>query len=71
MKSSDPQSPGRLLGELKSSLAYLAFGVAVLAFLAVTGRAEWFRLRPATGTAAALSYAAQPPNTSAPHPVHR
>lgn len=65
MKSSDPRRREQMLHEVKSSLAALVFGVAVLAFLALTDRAGWFGLRPASGTAAALSYAAQPPGTPA------
>ena len=34
-----------------------AFGLTVLAFLTAIDRPEWFRLKPATGTAAAMVYA--------------
>jgi hypothetical protein len=38
-------------------LALLMFGLTVLAFLTAIDRAEWFRVKPATGTAAAMAYA--------------
>jgi hypothetical protein len=38
-------------------LALLVFGLTVLAFLTAIDRPEWFHLKPATGTAAAMSYA--------------
>lgn len=38
-------------------LALLMFGLTVLAFLTAIDRPEWFRLKPATGTAAAMVYA--------------
>ncbi len=33
------------------------FGLTVLAFLTAIDRPEWFHLKPATGTAAAMVYA--------------
>lgn len=36
----------------------LLFGLAVLSFLIAVDRAEWFAIRPATGTSIALSNAA-------------
>lgn len=39
------------------SLSMLAFGLGVLAYLIAIDRAEWFNLRPASGTATALSAA--------------
>lgn len=36
----------------------LAFGLGVLAFLVVADRAEWFSIRPATGTSVAMARAA-------------
>ena len=38
-------------------LALLMFGLTVLAFLTAIDRPEWFHLKPATGTAAAMVYA--------------
>lgn len=42
---------------LRASLMMLCFGFGVLAFLIVIGRSEWFHLRPASGTAAAMANA--------------
>ncbi|WP_267393413.1 MULTISPECIES: hypothetical protein [unclassified Sphingomonas] len=39
----------------------LAFGLCILAFLTAIDRPEWFHLRPASGTAAALTLAAERP----------
>lgn len=41
-------------------LALLMFGLFVLGFLTAIDRPEWFRLKPATGTAAAMVYASHP-----------
>ncbi|MFN3434924.1 MAG: hypothetical protein ACK4ZY_11060 [Sphingomonas sp.] len=45
------------LHPLWGRLALLIFGLTVLAFLTAIDRPEWFRLKPATGTAAAMVYA--------------
>ncbi|WP_010545712.1 hypothetical protein [Sphingomonas elodea] len=45
---------------LRSSIALLLFGLGTLAFLIAIDRPEWFHLRPASGTAAAMSHAAAP-----------
>lgn len=45
------------INPLWGRLALLAFGLAVLAFLTAIDRPEWFHLKPATGTAAAMVYA--------------
>lgn len=42
---------------LRGSLLFLLFGVGMLAFLVAIDRPEWFVLRPATGTAVAMSSA--------------
>lgn len=47
----------RPLNPLWGRLALLMFGLTVLAFLTAIDRPEWFRLKPATGTAAAMVYA--------------
>lgn len=44
---------------LGTSLFLFAFGVSVLAFLVVIERQEWMSLKPAAGTPATISYAAQ------------
>lgn len=43
---------------LRSTIALLLFGLSTLAFLIAIDRADWFHLRPASGTAAAMSHAA-------------
>lgn len=48
----------RLMERLRSSLAMLLFGVGTLAFLIAIDRPEWFHLRPANGTAEAMSHSA-------------
>ena len=45
------------LNPLWGRLALLMFGLTVLAFLTAIDRPEWLRLKPATGTAAAMVYA--------------
>jgi hypothetical protein len=45
------------ISPLWGRLALLMFGLTVLAFLTAIDRAEWFRMKPATGTAAAMAYA--------------
>ncbi|NYD88285.1 hypothetical protein HD841_000054 [Sphingomonas melonis] len=49
----DDAEPNPLWGRL----ALLMFGLTVLAFLTAIDRPEWFHLKPATGTAAAMVYA--------------
>lgn len=49
----DDTEPNPLWGRL----ALIMFGLTVLAFLTAIDRPEWFRLKPATGTAAAMVYA--------------
>ena len=50
-----------LFEQLRASLCLLAFGLCTLAFLIAIDRPEWFELRPASGTAAAMSNAGTPP----------
>lgn len=45
------------LNPLWGRVALLMFGLTVLAFLTAIDRPEWFHLKPATGTAAAMVYA--------------
>ncbi len=52
----DHDSP--TLGQsVRATLMMLAFGLAILAFLISIDHPEWFRLRPMTGTAIAMSHA--------------
>lgn len=54
----DPQTQFRsLIESARASLLMLAFGLGVLAFLIAIDRPEWFHVRPATGTAAAMANA--------------
>jgi len=41
---------------LTGTMALLALGLAVLAFLVAIDRPQWFHIRPATGTSLALSH---------------
>lgn len=52
-----------LVESIRASLLMLGFGLSVLAFLIAIDRPEWFHLRPATGTAAAMANASTPPAT--------
>ena len=54
--SNDDESPR---GSARESLLLLTFGLAVLAFLVAIDRPHWFHIRPMTGTAAAMSLAAE------------
>jgi hypothetical protein len=57
----EPNPRGRsLIESLRASLLMLGFGLSVLAFLIAIDRPEWFHLRPATGTAAAMAHASAP-----------
>ncbi len=42
---------------LWSSVFFLSFGLTILLFLVAIEHQNWFTLKPATGTAAAMSYA--------------
>ncbi|SFR84426.1 hypothetical protein [Sphingomonas jatrophae] len=46
---------------LWSNVLLLSFGLALLAFLVGIERQNWFHIRPASGTAQAMSYAADRP----------
>lgn len=57
----EPTPPHRsLIESIRASLLMLGFGLSVLAFLIAIDRPEWFHLRPATGTAAAMAHASAP-----------
>ncbi|WP_019515707.1 hypothetical protein [Sphingomonas sp. Mn802worker] len=60
MHEADPRHRS-LLESIRASLLMLGFGLSVLAFLIAIDRPEWFHLRPATGTAAAMANASAPP----------
>lgn len=57
MPRSDHHDRKTLRTTLRSSLMMLAFGFFILAYLVSIDRPEWFRLRPASGTAVAMAHA--------------
>ena len=61
----DDKEKKPLFEQLRASLFLLAFGLCTLAFLIAIDRPEWFELRPASGTAAAMSNAGTPPADAA------
>lgn len=67
----DPQTQFRsLIESARASLLMLAFGLSVLAFLIAIDRPEWFHLRPATGTAAAMANASTNARAEQPRVVN-
>ncbi|WP_395392617.1 hypothetical protein WBP07_16205 [Novosphingobium sp. BL-8A] len=48
----------RLRQALRSNLLLFLFGLGVLGFLVAIDRAEWFSLKPATGTSVSMHHAA-------------
>jgi hypothetical protein len=60
----DRESRANLTRSLRSSLMLLAFGLFILAYLVAIDRPHWFRVKPATGTAAAMAVAADVPTRS-------
>lgn len=50
-------SNGATGGSARAAMMMIAFGIAVLAFLVSIEHPEWFRLRPMTGAAVAMSHA--------------
>lgn len=60
MPQPSPDAAGRTNHLAWSRFALLLFGIATLAFLIVIDREEWFHIKPATGTAAAMSHAGTP-----------
>lgn len=55
--SNEPDDRG-LSPSLRASLTMLAFGLVVLAYLVAIDHPQWFHIRPITGTASAMSAAA-------------
>ncbi|MGV3769683.1 MAG: hypothetical protein ACO1NM_06610 [Sphingobium phenoxybenzoativorans] len=62
-QSDDDESGKSRLETIVGSLMLLSFGLGILAFLIAIDHPEWFSLRPASGTAAAMSKA----SNFAPH----
>lgn len=54
------RDPHNWFERLHSSVVMLLLGIGILAFLVAIDRPHWFNLRPASGTAAAMSHAAAP-----------
>lgn len=66
----DPHPQHRsLIESARASLLMLAFGLSVLAFLIAIDRPEWFQVRPATGTAAAMANASTTARAEQPRVV--
>jgi hypothetical protein len=57
---SNPE-PGDMLSTVRASFLMLMFGLGILTFLVAIDRPEWFHIRPASGTAAAMANAAARP----------
>jgi hypothetical protein len=64
MKPSDDDQRRDPVKSAYGSMMLLVFGLAILAFLVAIDRPHWFKLRPVSGAAAAMSYAAQSPSRS-------
>lgn len=60
MSQPDPRETQRMRETLAGRLMLLGFGFAVLTFLVAIDRADWFAIRPATGTSIAMANAAAP-----------
>jgi hypothetical protein len=61
VQHSDDHKYRKTMESLRASLTMLAFGLGLLALLVAIDRPHWFVLRPASGTAAAMSHASGPP----------
>lgn len=61
MSNSPSPSRFKIPHSARSSFAMLGFGLMLLAFLIAIDRPQWFVLRPASGTAAALANASTKP----------
>jgi hypothetical protein len=72
MRKTDDHARKKMVDQLLGSLALLGFGCLMLAYLVAIDRTEWFNLRPASGTAAAMSNAsghARPEHPAATGPA--
>jgi len=61
MRKLDQRDGRQVMESVLGSLVMLTFALGVLAFLIAVDHADWFHIRPATGTAAAMSNAADRP----------
>lgn len=57
MNQSDNKDRRTMIEKAAGSLMLLCFGLGSLAFLIAIDRAEWFAVRPASGTAMAMAQA--------------
>jgi hypothetical protein len=57
MQDEHKPDANRMRETMVGRLLLLAFGLGVLSFLVAIDRAEWFSLRPATGTSIAMAAA--------------
>lgn len=57
MNQSDNKDHRTMIEKAAGSLMLLCFGLGSLAFLVAIDRAEWFEVRPASGTAMAMARA--------------
>jgi len=58
MNDVDRVESRRLMEVLGGRILLLLFGLGVLGFLVAIDRADWFAIRPATGTSIAMAHAA-------------
>ena len=61
MRNTTEADRARLRESLVGNLLLLLFGCGVLAFLVAVDRAEWFSIRPATGTSIAMARSTEKP----------
>ena len=61
MQTPPSSNASKITPTVRASLSLLGFGLALLAFLIAIDRPQWFVLRPASGTAAALAKASVKP----------
>lgn len=57
MRQFEEQDSKSVMERLRGSLMMLSFGLVVLGYLVAIDRPEWFSVRPASGTAAAMANA--------------
>lgn len=65
MKNGDQTSNRRMMEVLGGRLLLVLFGLGVLGFLVAIDRADWFAIRPATGTSIAMAAASDAGNLEA------
>lgn len=73
MQKNDPGEDSHVRETLAGRVLLLMFGVGVLGFLVAIDHADWFSIRPATGTSLAMARASDassdaPAGVAKPHP---